>query len=109
MVEVMQFTVTPAELHSAAKTCQNTNQQIQGQISQMQNYVLGLMGSYEGTAALALQHLSDQWGADAKSLNVVLSTIADGLTFNANNYVTSEAGNATNLMNIVSGLPNAKF
>jgi WXG100 family type VII secretion target len=105
----MQFTVTAAELLNAAATCRNTNQQLQTQIAQMQNYVLGLTGSYKGTAALALQQLSDRWGADAKSLNYVLSTIADGLTANAHNYVTHETVNAGNLSSIAAGLPAARI
>ena len=106
----MQFTVTAAELLSAAATCRNTNQQIQAQIAQMQNYVLGLMGAYQGTAAIALQQLSDRWGADAKTLNTVLSTIADGLTSNAHNYVSSETVNAGNFSSITTaGLPAARF
>jgi 6 kDa early secretory antigenic target len=109
MVEAMQFTVTAAELLNAATTCRNTNEQIQAQVAQMQNYVLGLMGSYQGTAAIALQQLSEQWGADAKQLNFVLSTIADGLTGNAHNYVLSETANTTNLTSIGSGLPAPRF
>jgi len=105
----MQFTVTAAELLNAAKACQQTNEQVQAQIKQMQTYVQGLMGSYQGPCALALQQLSDQWGADAVTLNNVLSTIAQGLTSNANNYVTFETANTQNLTNIASGLPAARF
>lgn len=105
----MQFTVTAAELLSAANTCRNTNQQIQDQIARMQNYVLGLMGSYTGTAAQALQALSEQWGNDATQLNYVLSTIADGLTSNANNYIHHETVNTLNMSHITSTLPAGKF
>lgn len=105
----MQFTVTAAELISAATTCTNTNRQIQGQIQQMRSLIAGLMGSYQGPAALQLQALSDQWGRDADALNYVLTTIANGLTSNANNYVTHESTNTSNYTNVMATLPNARF
>lgn len=105
----MRFTVTTDQLTYAAGQCRTTNDQIQGQIGRMQGYIAGLMGSYQGTAAVALQRLSDQWSADSKSLNFVLSTIADGLTTNANNYDTSESANTANLASITAGLPAARI
>ena len=105
----MQFTVTAAELTNAATTCQNTNETIQAGIAQMQAYVANLMGSYQGTAAIALQALSDQWGQDAATLNTVLSEIAANLNSNAGNYTTNETTNQTNYNNLLSNLPPARF
>jgi WXG100 family type VII secretion target len=105
----VQFTVTAAELISAATTCTNTNRQIQAQIQQMRSLVAGLMGSYQGPAATQLQTLSDRWGKDADALNYVLTTIADGLTANASNYVSSESNNNKNYTTVLASLPNAKF
>jgi len=98
----MQFTVTARELQAAAATVRRTNTEIQGQIRKMQAYVEGLMATYQGTAAVQLQGLSAQWGADSSQLNYVLSTIADGLTSN-------ETANTVNLANIQSGLPPGRF
>lgn len=99
----MYFDVTAEELLLASSNCRLINSLVQTQIGKMQTYVLGLMGTYKGTAAFALQQLSDRWGADAKTLNHVLSTIADGLTTNANNYVSHETVNTGNLNRILAG------
>jgi len=93
----MQFTATPQELMNAATTCQNTNQQIQGQIQRIQAYILGLMGSYHGPAATQLQTISETWARDASALNAVLDEIAHNLQINANNYSGSEQSNIANL------------
>jgi WXG100 family type VII secretion target len=93
----MQFTATPQELMNAAATCQNTNQQIQGQIQRIQAYILDLMGSYQGPAATQLQTISDTWARDASALNAVLDEIAHNLQINANNYSGSEQSNIANL------------
>ncbi len=106
---MMQFTVTAQELLSAAGNVRSTNTEIQGQIQQMQTYVQDLMTHYSGTAAIQLMGLSAQWKADSDQLNYVLSTIADGLTSNAHNYVQHETVNTVNLGNIASGLPPARF
>jgi len=105
----MQFTVTAQELITASTTCRNTNSEIQAQIGQMQSYVQGLMGAYQGTAATQLQSVSQQWHTDATQLNYVLDTIAQGLQSNANNYVTNEATNTSNLANVASGAPSARI
>lgn len=105
----MQFTVTATELNTAANNCISANDVIQGEISQMRNYVAGLMGVYQGTAALALQSLSDQWATDAAALNNVLLTIAANLRSNAGNYTDNENTNTANFVNLASGLPPARF
>jgi WXG100 family type VII secretion target len=105
----MQFEVTAAELNNAASNCLNANETIQAEISAMRNYVTGLMGAYQGPAAMALHNLSEQWGSDALALNNVLTTIANNLTNNANNYVASEDSNTKNYVNIASNLPPARF
>jgi WXG100 family type VII secretion target len=105
----MQFIATPDELKSAAAKTSLTNTQIQAQILAMQAYVVGLMAAYRGRSAIALSDLTERWNADAKALGHVLTTIADGLTSNANNYVSSEAANSTNLSNIAASLPAARF
>ncbi len=105
----MQFQVTAAELQAAAANCVKANAAIQGQITQMRNYVAGLMAVYQGTAALALQALSDQWGADAAALNNVLTTIATNLNGNAANYTDNENTNTNNFMQLLGALPPARF
>ncbi|GAA5199771.1 hypothetical protein GCM10023322_76160 [Rugosimonospora acidiphila] len=105
----MQFEVTAAELNNAASNCLNANETIQGEITAMRNYVAGLMGAYQGPAAMALQNLSDQWGSDALALSNVLTTIANNLTSNANNYVANEDTNTKNYANLTNNLPPARF
>jgi WXG100 family type VII secretion target len=105
----MQFSVTAGDVNNGAASCRSTNDLVQTQITQMVNYVTGLMGSYQGVAAAAMLNVSDQWMNDAKQLNFVLTTIADGLSSNANNYVNHETTNTTNYTNILTSLPAAKF
>ncbi len=105
----MLFGATPKDLLAAAATCRNTNTDIQAQIARMRHYVDGLAVRYRGPAALQLYALSQQWGADADQLNFVLSTIADRLTGNSNNYVQHETTNTTSLAGIASSLPTARL
>jgi WXG100 family type VII secretion target len=105
----VQFKVTAEDLMVAATNCTTSNDEIQGQIAQMRSYVLGLMQSYQGPAATALQSLSDEWGAAALQLNDVLGTISSGLTGNANRYVLNEQRNTSNLVAVASGLPPARL
>ncbi|WP_157756797.1 WXG100 family type VII secretion target [Plantactinospora sp. KBS50] len=101
----MEFKVTPETLVAAATNCRSVNSTIQNDIAAMRAYVAGLMSTYQGTAALALQALSDQWGRDATALNEVLNTIATGLDSNAGNYVESETTNTNNFQNLLGNLP----
>jgi WXG100 family type VII secretion target len=105
----MQLEVTPERLLIAGIDCKVTNEVIQVQIGRMQSYVAALMGSYTGVAAAAMHQLCEQWGADAKKLNYVLTTISDGLTENSHNYVHHETVNTTNLQNVTASLPAARF
>jgi WXG100 family type VII secretion target len=103
------YTVTPQDLLNGATASTNTNNQIQAQIQRMQSYVLGLMEIYQGPSAGQFLTLSEDWGADAKALNDVLTTIANGLNATANNYVVGETTSMTNINNIASTLPTARF
>lgn len=105
----MQFTATPEGIIAAAASCDSTNAEIQQEISQMQQYVAGLIGSYTGTAASMLESLSQQWGQDAITLNNVLTEIASNLRSNADNYTTNETTNTNNYSNLLSNLPPARF
>jgi WXG100 family type VII secretion target len=105
----LPFDVTPKILHDGAAACRTTNDAVQGQIQQMRNYVDSLMGSYRGTAAMALHSLSEQWHSDAQALNHVLTTIAQGLDHNANNYTHHETVNLANVSKVASSLPAARL
>jgi WXG100 family type VII secretion target len=105
----MQLEVTPERLLTAGIDCKVTNEMIQVQIARMQSYIATLMGSYTGVAAQAMHALCEQWGADAKKLNYVLTTISAGLTENGHNYVHHETVNTVNLHNVTASLPTGRF
>jgi WXG100 family type VII secretion target len=101
--------VTAQELLNAATNCNNTNEQIQTQIQQMQQLIVNLEAAYTGTAALQLQSVSQQWQVDSQQLNTVLGTISQGLQSNAANYVNNENTNTTNLAGVGANLPAARL
>jgi WXG100 family type VII secretion target len=101
-----QFTVTPQELVTAAKTCQNTNGEIQTQVQQVVNFVNSLVDSgYQGPCASQLVNVSNQWRADATNLNAVLNEIAGNLITNANNYSGGESQNMNNVIAVGTTMP----
>jgi WXG100 family type VII secretion target len=101
----MQFTTTPQDLLNAASICKNTNNQIQGQIQQVKNYIDGLMATYQGPAAIQLGIVSERWHKDALNLNNALTEIASNLTYCAHNYGRSEEINVSNLGRVGAALP----
>ena len=105
----MQFKVTPESVTAAAANCDSTNAEVQGEITQMQNYVASLLGTYTGPASSMLEQLSQQWAQDSVALNNVLTEIATNLRSNANNYTTNETTNTNNYSNLLASLPPARF
>jgi WXG100 family type VII secretion target len=105
----MKFDVTPDDLLRAAAQCQSTNQQIQGQIGQIERYIQGLMGAYQGPAATQLMQTAMRWAVDALALNLVLDKIATNLRTNAHNYGHGENTNVVNLARIEGTLGAAKL
>lgn len=103
------YKVTASELLSAASTCRSTNQEIQAQIARMRSLIDQIEAIYHGPASTQLQALSQQWKGDADQLNLVLSTIADGLTSNANNYVAGEDSASRSLVAVGAALPPARL
>jgi len=105
-----QFTVTPAALTQAAKSCTSANTEIQGQIQQVVTFIDDLLSSgYQGPCATQLQTLATQWQTDATKLNTVLTEIAGNLTTNANNYSGGEGQNTTNLVTVGASLAPGAF
>jgi WXG100 family type VII secretion target len=105
----MQYDVTGNRLLEAARTCRRTNDSIQAQIGQIQTYIGGLMGPYQGPAAVQLQETSDMWRRDASALNEVLLQIASNLEVSAQNYGDAEGQAQAALQNIASVLGQARL
>jgi WXG100 family type VII secretion target len=103
----MEYVVTGDTLLEAARTCRRTNDSIQAQIGEIQSYIAGLMGRYQGPAALQLQDTSDMWRRDATALNEVLLQIASNLEVSAHNYGDSEGKALGALAEVASVLGRA--
>jgi WXG100 family type VII secretion target len=104
---IMQYNVTGNYLLDAANTCRRTNDSIQAQIGEIQSYIAGLMGAYQGPAATQLQNTSEMWRRDAAALNQVLLQIASNLDVSAHNYGDAEVRAHVALENVASVLGNA--
>ena len=105
----MAFTVTPEYVQNAATSCDNTANEIQGQLGTLRNYVVSLEGAYQGMAASTFQALMADYDSFAKMLHNALVDIGSGLRGNYVNYTESEAQNVANLRPIQGDIPGANL
>jgi WXG100 family type VII secretion target len=105
----MAFTVTPEYISNAATSCDNTANEIQGQLATLRSYVVNLEAVYQGVAATTFQSLMTDYDTFAKMLNNALVDIGSGLRGNYVNYTDSENQNIANLVPIQGNIPGANL
>ena len=105
----MSFQVTPEYLTGAAKACDTTNGEVQGQLSSLRQYVVGMEADWQGIAASTFQSLMAEYDRCAAALQDALTGIASGLRGSWTNYTENEQANTTTITNIQQGLPSPKL
>lgn len=79
-----------AELKQAAQQMENTNEELQGNLSALGNVLGSVEGAWQGQAKKAFDTLMEHFMNDAKQLNQSLNTIAENVSGSADTYTQQE-------------------
>lgn len=101
--------VTPEMISIAATDCDNKAQEVQSQLAQLQQFVVGLQDYWKGNASLAYQGLMEAWNRNAIELQQALLDIASGLRGTYVNYSNMEVDNTNNANQLLGLLPGANL
>lgn len=72
----------------------NTNSEVQGELSRLRSTVDGIRGSWAGSAQVSFDALMQRWDNSARQLQGALESIAGNIRSNARNFEGVEAQNA---------------
>lgn len=72
----------------------DTNNQVQGELTRLRGVVDGVRGSWQGSAQASFDNLMQRWNASAKNLQEALLSISDNIRHNAKSFEGMEAQNA---------------
>ncbi|MGH3504305.1 MAG: WXG100 family type VII secretion target [Nocardioidaceae bacterium] len=78
------------ELKQAAQQMENTNEQLQGNLSSLGNVLSQVEGAWAGQAKKAFDVLMEHFMKDAKQLNQSLQSIAENVSGSADTYTQQE-------------------
>ncbi|MFI8008118.1 WXG100 family type VII secretion target [Streptomyces sp. NPDC086010] len=101
------YRTTPADLKQKAGDIRTTQATVQGELERLKSYVVGLEAVWGGIAATTFQELMREWDMHAARLQQALLAIAGGLDGTADNYVSTEQANVTNVSKVQ--LPPARL
>ena len=88
----------------AAQKVDNVNQQIQSRLSQLRSQLQPLAGQWRGQGSSSFQSLMTRWDQDVSNLNQALSTIAQKLRGNQQQYQVAEDTNQGSFRSILNRL-----
>lgn len=98
------FTTTTEEMDAAARHVLAVNEQVQGELSGLQNRLAPLAGTWSGDASMAFTRLMERWNADARTLNEALSSIGSAIQVSGTTYAQNEQQQASALSSISAAL-----
>lgn len=78
---------------STAAHVDQTNDEVQAELSRLRATVDGVRASWQGSAQMAFDNLMQRWDASARQLQDALTSIAENIRANARAFDTSEADN----------------
>lgn len=99
-----QFTTGSQEMLAAVQSMEEMNQQLQKNLSTLQNEVSEVAAQWRGAAASAFTTLMSQFNDDASKLNTDLSQIADAVRGNSQAYSANEDQAQSSMTSILGGL-----
>ena len=82
----------------------NTNNEVQSELSRLRGVVDGLRGSWSGQAQASFDELMQRWDTNAKDLSDALTSIGENIRANARSFENVEASNAQSLNHVGGGL-----
>ena len=72
----------------------DTNDQVQGELSRLQGVVDGVRASWAGSAQVSFDQLMQRWNTSARELREALLSISENIRHNARSFEGMEAQNA---------------
>lgn len=107
------YKITPEALMAAAIACVDTNEDIQGQLANLRNYVINLQLRWRGMAANAFALLMADYDRHARMLGQALAdpndSIASALRHTAMVYEETENANVSHITQTGGYLPTVKL
>lgn len=82
----------------------DTNSQVQGELTRLQGVVDGVRGSWAGAAQVSFDGLMQRWNTSARQLQEALDSISQNIRSNARSFEGMEAQNAQAFSNVGGGL-----
>ncbi|WPF66523.1 MULTISPECIES: WXG100 family type VII secretion target [unclassified Corynebacterium] len=72
----------------------DTNSQVQSELTRLQGVVDGVRGSWAGNAQVSFDNLMERWNTSARELREALGSISENIRSNAHHFEDMEAQNA---------------
>ena len=82
----------------------NTNNEVQSELSRLRGVVDGLRGSWSGQAQASFEQLMQRWDTNAKDLSDALTSISENIRANAHAFENVETSNVQSLNHVGGGL-----
>ncbi|PRQ11582.1 WXG100 family type VII secretion target [Corynebacterium sp. 13CS0277] len=82
----------------------DTNNQVQGELSRLRGVVDGVRGAWTGDAQASFDSLMVRWNTNARNLQEALQAISDNIRSNARSFEDVEASNTTAFNTVGGGL-----
>ena len=82
----------------------NTNDEVQGELTRLQGVVDSVRGSWVGQAQVSFDDLMQRYNTSAQQLREALASISDNIRSNAHNFDHVEAEHAQAFSNVGGGL-----
>ena len=81
-------------MHTTAARVDDTNNEVQGELTRLRGVVDGVQASWDGNAHVSFDHLMVRWTESAAKLQEALQSIAENIRANARNFENAEVQNA---------------
>ncbi|MEJ4099560.1 WXG100 family type VII secretion target [Corynebacterium mastitidis] len=72
----------------------DTNSQVQSELTRLQGVVDGVRGAWAGSAQVSFDALMERWNTSARELREALGSISENIRSNARHFEDMEAQNA---------------
>lgn len=99
-----QFRTEADVMVATAGRVDDTNDQVQGELSRLQGTVDSIRGSWQGTAQVSFDNLMQRYNTAAQQLREALTEISGNIRTNARNFDDVEASNDSAFNQVGSGL-----
>ena len=89
---------------STAGKVDNTNDEVQGELTRLQGVVDSVRGSWAGQAQVSFDDLMQRYNTSAQQLREALTSISENIRSNARNFDNVEAENTEAFSKVGGGL-----